>query len=211
MFSWTIDGIERRAPMGYGEITISQYATYQRIIAPLAPDYKPKQFQSKSKGIIGKITNMLIRAKNKIDESNVDQLDRHERQFIFESAFVSHWLKLDDIVEQMAESDIRSIYLFLNQQWQAWEPKQGIESFTYDRRLWKIDYSLDTLGSIKDIGDLQSVMAAICYTGSTRKSARYWGGLSLDIAASIMEEIKIRHAQIGDIVGYSILESFKLN
>ena len=39
-------------------------------------------------------------------------------------------------------------------------------------------------------------------------SARKWGGVSLDIAASIMVEIRRQHTAIGTIVGSDILDQY---
>jgi hypothetical protein len=207
MLSFTIDGNEYLCPMGYGEITISEYAAWMAMQPPMAPN--GAQHTPKPRGFTQRLANRLNTATAKIKKKGA--MPPRATTIDDQRQFISHWLKCPpDLVDMIDQVDVNAMYVFINNQWMAWKPKENIQQFYHDGRLWVVDYSLDALAGC-DTSDLQHVMGNICRSGSYTMKPRKWGGLSLDIAASIMVEVKRRHQLVAPIIVLSILQHLNLD
>ena len=92
MFSWTIEGKEYTAPMGYGEISIAEFTAYMATVAPSRPETEPMIINGS-----GWKARLARRIRRKVDElktnreqESFDWLKQQE----YEASFVQHWLKL---------------------------------------------------------------------------------------------------------------------
>ena len=208
MYSFTINDRPYTCPAGYGEITIEQYAAYAATVLPLMPT-NPQGIQTdRSASFAKKLTQRLNAARIAIA---FDPLQHYEDQMVFNRAFIVHWLKVPaEIVDLILDEQVLQVVTFISREWSAWQPRR-IEVFAYDGKVWDVCYDLDTLGSVTDPSDMQQVMAHICKNNGQRMSPRDWGGVSLDIAASILHEIKRRHALIAPIIGASIINAMNLH
>ena len=210
MLSFTIDGKEYLCPSGYGEITIQDYAAFIATVVPLAPNPIKIQlsYNPKPKGFVARLTARINRIITDI-KGPQDEIGQWEATLAYDAAFIAHWLKCPArLVERIEPGDLHGLCVFINSQWESWEPRPLIQKFEHDGRVWECDYSLETLLEIKHPQDPQSVLSTLCSSGGKRMSARKWGGVSLDIAASIMVEIRRQHTAIGTIVGSDILDQY---
>lgn len=209
MFSWTIDGKEYTAPMGYGEITIERYATYMATVTSAQRAMQPPK-APKKKGFMARLTRKINKATEAIKAKAEDPIEKWEHEYQAKADFVAFWLKCEDVIERIDPSTVLQIWTFLNHQWGAWEPEY-VGHFMHDGKLWFVDYSFDTLASVKEFTDLQVVMSKVCFCHGENPSPRDFGNLSLNIAASIMHEINQVYKPYGQVVGASILQHFNLD
>jgi hypothetical protein len=212
MLSFTIDGKNYECPTGFGEITISEYATYMATVVPLYMPISDQKRKSKKQGFFARLTERLNKANEDLKASQQEVASTTDMQLPFETAFISHWLKCPmELAERIEPSDLYGLFMFINEQWQAWEPIVRIQNFMHDGRLWEIDYSIDRLAEIPDMKDLQTVVSCICTNAGKRMKPWQWGDLSIHIAASIMAEVKRRHSIIAPVIGDEILKAFNIN
>ena len=208
MLSFTINDQDFECPGGYGEISIERYAAFVATVVPLAPKLPMVASNPIAKGFTKRLTQRLNEARIAI---SFDPLAHYEQTMVYNRAFISHWLKApESLVETILDEQVIHLVTFFSREWSAWQPKR-ITVFAYAGKVWDVDYSLDTLGSVTDPSDMQQVMAHICKSHGHRMGPRDWGGVSLDIAASILHEIKRRHSIIAPIMGASILNTFKID
>ncbi len=211
MLSFTIDNRDYECPMGFGEITISEYATYCATVLPLANPRPAERPKAKPKGYVARMIARLQKANQELLDQREPAIDHHDRQMVYEAAFCSHWLKCPmETIERLEEGSLHGLYMFINDQWQAWEPIERIQQAMYMGRLWTIDYSFDRITSVPDLQDLQSVAAHLFTCGNRRLKPRDCGSLSLHVMASVMVEIKRRHSNIAPIIGDAILKQFNI-
>jgi hypothetical protein len=210
MLSFTIDGKEYLCPSGYGEIKIQDYATFIATVVPLAPNATKIQlsYNSKPNGFVARLTARINRVITDL-KGPLDEIGQWESTIAYDAAFITHWLKCPpSLVDRIDHGDLHGLCVFINSQWEAWEPRPLIQKFEHDGRLWECDYSLEALLEIKHPQDPQSVLSTLCSSNGKRMGARKWGTVSLDIAASIMVEIRRQHTAIGTIVGSDILDQY---
>lgn len=213
MLSFTIDGKEYLCPSGYGEITIQDYAAFLATVVPLAPNASKIQlsYKPKPRGFIARLTARINRVISDI-KGPQDEIGQWEATLVYDAAFIAHWLKCPPrLIDRIEPGDLHGLCVFINSQWESWEPRPLIQKFEHDGRVWECDYSLETLLEIKHPQDPQSVLSCICKSNGKQMSARKWGTVSLDIAASIMVEIRRQHTALGSIVGNDILDQYSIN
>jgi len=209
MFSWTIDGKNYTAPQGYGEITVAEFAAYWATVAPIKPakvvgNANPKGFMAK---LVAKLNRKTQELRQSHDDLNFDWV----KQMEYETQFVQHWLKLPlELIEAMEYTDTKAIHDMLVNSWSAWKPEPNMVAFSYGGKVWKVDFSLDTLTSIPKDTDLQTSLSRLMVCDGKRKRPRYWGGLSLHIGASVMARVAEHQKAIGTIAAVHLVETFKI-
>jgi len=208
MFSWKIGSREYFAPMGYGEITVERYVTYMAILGHLVQQEAQRE-QPIKKGWLARLTRKLNQANERLKNAAQDDNEAWAKEYQAKSDFVAYWLRAHDIIDQLDPSDVLQIWEFLNRQWAAWQPRI-VNQFTFDK-LWTVDMSFESVSTVKNFADLQVVLSQLCKdSNGNTESPRYWGNVSLDVAASIMHTIKTKHAAFATIIGASILDHFNI-
>lgn len=209
MFSLTIDNREYFAPMGYGEISVERYATYMAVLGETI-HLEAQREKPQKKGFLASLTRKLNQANERLKEPLEAANIAWEKEYQAKREFVAYWLRAHDIIDRMDPSSVLHIWEFLNRQWSAWKPST-INSFTFEGKLWTVNYSFEELAKVQDYTDMQSVLSQLCtdYQGQTA-SPRFWGNASLDVAASIMHTIKTKHKSFATVIGASILDHFKI-
>lgn len=207
MLSFTIDGSEYLFPAGYADIILRDYMAFMEVVG-LPPH------SSGQKPMIRTKPSLLDRIKGKTQElktgSNTEPIpDSEAISLEYMAQFINFWGNVPLVlIERMLDSDIFGMYVTINNHWLPFTPTEGITTFLHDGRLWSIDYSLDAITSIKDPQELQSIMSSLCKSSSGGvESPRYWGGVSLANAISVVVELKRRHRIIASAIGASIINS----